>query len=90
MNPISWLYYTCLNLIYYRVERCHSLSLHGIKKLDNVSDSRLYVTNCFLATVGLKVVDEDRDIVPWYVPLSKCQKGWICIVKEYGYKVGLA
>jgi hypothetical protein len=47
------------------------------------------LTNGCLATVGLKVVEDDADTVPWYIPLSRVQKSWVEQVSRHGYKVGL-
>ena len=52
-------------------------------------DVKRTMTDACLATVGLKVVDNNKDIVPWYVFLSKAQRNWARRVSVYGFKVGL-
>ena len=85
-----WIYYTYRNLTYYRIERAvgyfRVMDITSERTLDGTKEA---LTNGCLATVGLQVVKNDRDIIPWYIPLSKIQKSWIERASEYGYKVGL-
>lgn len=75
-------YYTYRNLVYYRVHR-------PIDRVLSTGNFRLDLTNNMLASVGLKVVSDDSQVVPWYIPLSRIQRDWIRDVSQYGFKVGL-
>ncbi len=80
------LYYMIINLIYYRKER--DIDTKYLTKIRSVcSDTREEVTNAMLSRVGLRI--SYSDTIPWYIPLSKAQKGWIKTVSEFGYKVTL-
>ena len=62
------------------------MDVASARSQDSIKDA---LTNGCLATVGLKVVSDDKDTVPWYIPLSKLQKSWVEQVSKHGYKVGL-
>ena len=89
-NALWIIYYNYRNLTYYREARqISSIHLVNIQAPQTLAGVRLQMTNAFLATVGLTVVDRDEDTVPWYVLLSKVQRSWVRTVAKYGYKVGL-
>lgn len=74
--------------MYYRKERDITYErLMNIATHDN--DAKRAFTDAVLATVGLKTVDDDQDIVPWYIILSRIQRSWVKKASEHGYKVGL-
>jgi hypothetical protein len=52
-------------------------------------DGKKMLTNSVLATVGLKVVEDGKDTVPWYILLSAKQKSWVKTVAGHGFKAGL-
>ena len=85
-----FIYYTFRNLIYYRKQRDigHSriMEVASEREEEGIKNA---LTNSCLATVGLKVVEDDKDTIPWYIPLSKIQKSWVERVSNHGYKVGL-
>lgn len=85
-----WIYYVFRNLIYYRVQRPvgnhRIMTIASARSTDDIKDA---LTEGLLATVGLKIVEDDADTVPWYIPLSKVQKSWVEQVSRHGYKVGL-
>lgn len=85
---IRVIYYNWRNLWYYRQER--KIGHHHL--MDIVipdGDTQRAMADAFLATVGLKIVDDKKDAIPWYILLSPIQRNWIRKVSEYGYKVGL-
>lgn len=83
----KFFYYVYRNLVYYRKER--QIKHSRMMDVAMSNDTKRTMTNAFLASVGLKVVDDECDRVPRYIPLSKIQKSWAKTASEYGYKVGL-
>jgi hypothetical protein len=87
---LKFIYYTIINLAYYNkereVEHSRLMEVAAARGAKEIGDA---ITSVYLAMVGLKIVENDMDTVPWYIPLSRTQKNWIKRVKEYGYKVGL-
>jgi hypothetical protein len=87
---LKFIYYTIINLAYYNKEReVEHSRLMEVAAARGVKGTQDAVTSVFLAKVGLKIVENDMDTVPWYIPLSRTQRRWIKTVSKYGYKVGL-
>jgi len=77
-------------MYYYRERKIPGFYIDNIKSSMAVEDSRRVITDVCLATVGLKTVDDDKDVVPRYVMLSAFQKTWVQLVSDQGFKkVGL-
>ena len=94
---LEFIYYSILNLCYYHKQRQipHRmgnrmlLDIAACKGENALEQMRKAITNAFLATAGLRIVDNDADTIPWYMPLSAAQRSWIKHVSKDGYKVGL-
>jgi len=82
----NFVYYTCVNLCYYRKSRLEEWSKFKSQELEDIKSE---VTSRFLDSVGLKIVEESKNNIPWYIPLSRKQKDWIKTVNDKGFKVGL-
>jgi len=87
MIIIKCLYYNWRNLWYYRQER--KVAHRRLMDVAACTDVKRAITDAFLATVGLKTVDNDKDAIPWYVFLSKTQRNWVRRVSIHGFRVGL-
>jgi len=87
MIIIKCLYYNWRNLWHYRQEQ--KVAHYRLMDVAACEDVKRTMTNAFLATVGLKVVDNHEDTVPWYIFLSKTQRNWVRQVSVHGFKVGL-
>lgn len=87
---VYFLYYTYRNLVYYKKMRKVDHSRHiKLDKAEDTSSAKDELTSLCLASLGLKIVDNEFDTIPWYIPLSKKQKKWLKMVSDFGYKVGL-
>ena len=84
------LYYTIRNLFYYNKQRkINQQRYNEMLRARGTGTFKDKLTEAMLASVGLKVVEDDKEKIPWYIPLSRIQKIWIEQVKKHGYKVGL-
>lgn len=86
----KFIYYTWRNLVCYRHERSvDGKTINQLLLEDDMCEVKIAMSNAFLSTVGLKVVTDASDQIPWYIPLSKIQKEWVATVTKHGYMVGL-
>ena len=85
---LKLIYYSILNLWYYRKERSisHRMLMELATPSDDIYIVRRNTLNAILATVGLRISDKK---LPWYIPLSKIQRSWVKKAKELGYEVEL-
>ena len=85
---LKLIYYSILNLWYYRKERGipHRMLMELATPSNDVDIIRRRALDAMLATVGLRVSDKR---LPWYIPLSKIQRSWVKQAKELGYEVEL-
>jgi thymidine phosphorylase len=74
------------NYIFYRTERQLVYTTGTANDLESI---KLDITNAMLSKVGLKVVDNDADVIPHGVYLTPVQKSYISTVSLHGYKIGL-
>lgn len=85
---LRFVYYSILNLLYYRKERQipHRMLMELATPSNDLELTRRRTLNALLATVGLRVSDKK---ISWYIPLSKIQRSWIKKAKELGYEAEL-
>jgi len=62
------------------------MELTSQREIKDIKDT---LTITMLAIVGLKIVDDKKDMIPWYIPLSSVQRSWVNTVHKNDYKVGL-
>jgi len=87
---IKYLYYSIRNILYYNKHRqINRVKWLQFTRSNDINDTKLLLTNYMLATVGLKVSNGNKNIVPWYIPLSQVQKQWISLANNEGYYVEL-
>ena len=85
----DFIYYNLMNRFYFYSCRRRALSiLHEINAKYEMH-SKIWVTAVVLASVGLKINDQNVNNIPWYIYLSDAQKEFIKSANEYGYFVCL-
>lgn len=87
----NWIYYTIRNLWYYRKQRAisHEHIMNISRANATLDEMQFTCSDALLATVGLKRVKDDKDTIPWYIPLSGPQRKLVASAKRWGDKVGL-
>lgn len=85
------LFYNYRNLTRFRVALPHPCGDRMRRAIASgtIDVMKRHITDAYLATVGLRVVDENCDTVPWYIYLTRIQREWVKAVGQYGYKAGL-
>lgn len=87
-HKLNVVYWSIRNWARYRRTRDRKLPTRRVHPISG-DDARKYVSEVFLLTVGMRIVDNDHDIVHPDIYLTPIQREYKCMVEEYGFKVGL-